>query len=169
MRSRRTLLAVALPMMAFACLAACAPAAEVQVVDASLDLYGAKKVAQTAEMRFVEAIPARLVKNVDQIAKGSLLSCRGDRNYRWAGGVTVELADASDVDELVHEIAEEFAGDRFTIRDVTFEGGLLILKLRAEHAESYLIGPTQDGSAIEVNSFSPCFHLRDDQSPHGYF
>jgi hypothetical protein len=169
MRLKRVIPAAVLPGLITASLAGCSPIKEADVVDPSLDLYSAKAVAQKAELRFVEALPAKLVKRVDQIRKGSLLSCRGDRNYRWAGGVTVEIAEGSDVEELVHEIAGEFAGQRFTVRDVTLEGGLLVLQLRAEHAESYLIGPTSDGSAIDIDSFSPCFHLQGDESPHSYY
>lgn len=135
----------------------------------NLTLEQAKAVAQSREAEIVASLPAEVVVSVDQTAQGSLLSCRGERNYRWAGSSFVALADEADPQELMDDLHAVYSArpDWRSSRETSFDEPEVIL----DHVEGdgYLVGVSRDPLEVEIFSFSPCFHLPEDRSPHGFF
>lgn len=129
-----------------------------------------KEVTQTSESEVVNAIPSESVTKVEQRPKGSLLSCRGDRNFRWAGGTDVHAVPGTDMDAAANELARSFVSraDWSVTREISTFGQPLVV-LRNPAGEAIYITFDADDSWIFVDSFSRCFHLRDDESPHGFY
>lgn len=136
-------------------------------VDPSLDVWSAKAVAQRTAQDIVDVIPSDHVIQAVPRRYGSLLSCRGDRNYRWAGGTDIELREGVDFSAVLDVISTHFAADGLVSRDVSREDRPRI-QLLGEYGSSYVVGLRSESSA-SIDAFSPCFHLPEGQSPRGFF
>jgi hypothetical protein len=129
-----------------------------------------KAVTRTSESEVVNAISSESVTKVEQRPKGSLLSCRGDRNFRWAGGTDVHAVPGTDMDAAADELARSFGfrTDWSVTREVSTFGQPRVV-LQSPGGDEIYITFDADDSWIFVDSFSRCFHLRDDESPHGFY
>lgn len=145
-------------------LSACAGRAN---VDPNLDVWSAKAAARRTAQEIVDVIPRGGVIRVVPRPYGSLLSCRGDRNYRWAGGTDIEMRDGVDFPAVLDVISQHFAAKGFVSRDLSRDDRPRI-QLLGVYGSSYLVGLDSESSAY-IDAFSPCFHLPEGQSPHGFF
>jgi hypothetical protein len=129
-----------------------------------------KELTQTAESEVVEAIPRDYVTRIAQRPKGSLLSCRGDRNFRWAGGTDVRPVHGSDMQAAADELAESFLSraDWAVAQEISTFGHPRVI-VRSPRGERFYVLFDEQEPMIYVDSFSVCFHLRDDESPHGFY
>ncbi|WEK14902.1 MAG: hypothetical protein P0Y48_06850 [Candidatus Microbacterium phytovorans] len=142
----------------------------VTVADPDLTLHGAKAIAQEGERDIVALIPDELIISVDQRPTGSLLSCTGQRNYQWAGGTTVTVIPDTDLDAIVDDIAHAYkAKEPWTVTRRTESAGYPKYLISHPHAASYVVSAWTDPDQVNIYSFSPCFHLPDDMTPHGSY
>ena len=162
MRKRHVIVAVALCIAALG-LSGCGE----EPVDETLTVDEAKAIAQAGELDIVAQIPAELVVDVAQQPLGALLSCEGDRNYTWAGGTVVTVTADADVTEVIDGLRETFAErDGWNAEAETSSFGDPLVRILGPNGDHYLAGGIAEDSVIDIDSYSPCFHLRDDQSPH---
>ena len=138
--------------------------------DRDLTLYGAKAIAQEGERDIVALIPDDLIISVDQRPTGSLLSCTGERNYQWAGGTTVTVIPDTDLDAIVNDIEAHLVdGVTWTSTRTRDVDGSPELNLSSRSAGGYLVAGWIGRDLVQIYSFSPCFHLPDDMTPHGAY
>ncbi|REJ05183.1 hypothetical protein DY023_11470 [Microbacterium bovistercoris] len=127
-------------------------------------------MAQAGELEIVGHIPVELVVSVDQQATGSLLSCEGDRNYTWAGGTVVTLKPNVDVTEVIDGIYNAYAErEGWTAQREESAHGDPQAIIDGPGGDGYLTTGDAERSAIDLDSYSPCFHLPDGQSSRGGF
>ncbi|MFT3797002.1 hypothetical protein [Microbacterium sp.] len=136
---------------------------------ADVTIMEAKAMTQAVELEVARRVPAELVASIDQSPTGSLLSCEGERNYNWAGGITVYLTEGADLDAAIQGFTDANA-DGWTIERETSAAGNPRFAIRSPDgvfilADAYADHPV----SLEASSFSPCFHLPDDESPLGRF
>lgn len=136
-------------------------------VDDSLDVYGAKEVAQSMEVELAGFVPAENVSSSDQLDEGILLSCGIDDVFQWTGHNYLTLVGSVDSDQVVDAIARAFENRApFAARIETTQDGAPRVRVVGPAGASYSLAPSVDGSRIEIFSFSPCFRLSQDLSPH---
>ncbi|MFJ4159423.1 hypothetical protein [Microbacterium testaceum] len=147
-------------------LSGCSTATDRGTVDESLDVYGAKAIAQSMESELAGYIPANSVASKEQLDEGILFSCGADGIYQWTGHNFLTLSAPVDDRELVDEIAQAFA-DRpsFAARLEMTPDGAPRARLAGPAGSSYSLTTSVDRSRIEIFSYSPCFRLPDDMSP----
>ncbi|KQM39588.1 hypothetical protein ASE56_03975 [Microbacterium sp. Leaf203] len=155
-----------LTLVLIGALSGCATAASGAAVDETLDVHGAKAVAQSMENELASYVPASSVASTEQLDKGILLSCGADGIYQWTGHNYLTLSSPVDDKKVVDEVVAGFA-DRppfSALADTTHDGAPSALVVGAA-GSSYSLTLSVDRSRIEILSFSPCFRLPDDMSP----
>lgn len=137
-----------------------------RITDDSLDVYGAKDIAQRMERALSAFVPKEATSSVEQIDSGVLLSCEGDRSFRWTGHLYMDLVTDIDTEPLVDEVAAHYSQEPgfWTERDTTRDG-VPRVRVRGPHGSSYSMALSVDRTRIEILSFSPCFHLADGLHP----
>ncbi|KQM39590.1 hypothetical protein ASE56_03985 [Microbacterium sp. Leaf203] len=139
-------------------------------VDETLDVYGAKAVAQSMEDELAGYVPAGSVSAVEQLDKGILLNCGADGVYQWTGHNYLPLSRPVDVQQLVQEIAQTYANRApFAARVEMTQDGVPRARVVGPAGSSYSLTLSVDRSRIEIFSFSPCFRLPDDMSRRGLY
>jgi hypothetical protein len=125
---------------------------------------------QASESFVVDSIPSRSVNNIKQRPMGSLLSCRGDRNFGWAGGTDIELLPGTNPNALADEVAAVFSSrSDWGVSRETSSFGEPRVALKSPRGERHYVTVDAEYWRVYVDSFSVCFHLRDDESPHGFY
>ncbi|WEK14903.1 MAG: hypothetical protein P0Y48_06855 [Candidatus Microbacterium phytovorans] len=138
--------------------------------DPDLTLHGAKAIAQEGERDIVALIPDDLIVSVDQRPTGSLMSCTGERNYQWSGGTTVTLVGGTNRRLIIDEVVSAYERmDGWSTRDTSDAAGYAQVTIQRPLSGGYLLSAWNDSADINVYSFSPCFHLPDDMTPHGSY
>lgn len=147
-------------------LSGCTTATKGAAVDETLDVYGAKAIAQSIENELAGYIPASSVASTEQLNEGILYSCDADGIYQWTGHNYVTLSSLVDDKKIVDEVVAGF-GDRppfSALADTTHDGAPSAVVM-GPAGSTYLLTLSVDRSRIEIFSFSPCFRLPDDMSP----
>jgi hypothetical protein len=162
---RRSVYAGFAAVLVAALLTGCATSPKEPNVEDDLDVYGAKQIAQEMEQELAAFIPQENIVASAQLAEGVLLSCEGDRTFRWTGHTYVQLTGDPDTEPIVDAVAEEFSErESFAAeRDVT-DDGVPRVRVRGPGASSYSMALSVDHTQMEIFSFSPCFHLPEDMS-----
>lgn len=148
-------------------LTGCAPQSG---VDPDMTSDKAKAIAQAGELEIAALVPEELVTETVQQPTGALLSCEGDRNFVWAGGTVVHLVEgtsAATIEGIISDIADTYAerdGWKATPSAGSSSGDPQV-SLDGPDGDGYLVSGEADNLVIDIDSYSPCFHLRDDQSP----
>ncbi len=146
-------------------LSGCSTTTSGGTVDETLDVYGAKAVAQSMENELAGYVPAGSVSSAEQLDKGILLSCGPDGVYQWTGHNYLTLSGPIDVQETVDEIAQTFASKpTFAAQVEMTRDGAPRARVVGPAGSSYSLTLSVDRSRIEIFSFSPCFRLPDDMS-----
>ncbi|SDO74779.1 hypothetical protein SAMN04487788_0696 [Microbacterium testaceum StLB037] len=162
---RRGLSPLILTLVLIGALSGCATAGSGAAVDETLDVYGAKAVAQSMENELASYVPTSSVASTEQLDKGILLSCGADGIYQWTGHNYLTLSGPVDDRELVDEIAQAFARrPSFAARLEMTPDGAPRARVVGPAGSSYSLTTSVDRSRIEIFSFSPCFRLPDDMS-----
>ncbi len=163
---RRGLSPLILALVLIGALSGCATAASGAAVDETLDVYGAKAVAQSMENELAGYVPASSVASSEQLDEGILWSCGAESIYQWTGHNYVTLSAPVDDKKIVDEVVARFA-DRppfMALADTTHDGAPSAVVV-GPAGSSYSLTLSFDRSRIEILSFSPCFRLPDDMSP----
>ncbi len=163
---RRGFCPLVLALVLISALSGCATAASGAAVDETLDVYGAKAVAQSMENELASYVPASSVASSEQLDKGILWSCGVEGIYQWTGHNYLTLSSPVDDKKVVDEVVAGFA-DRppfSALADTTHDGAPSALVM-GPAGSSYSLTLSVDRSRIEIFSFSPCFRLPDDMSP----
>lgn len=135
-------------------------------VDETLDVHGAKAVAQSMENELADYVPASGVSSVEQLDKGVLITCGLDGVFQWTGHKYLTLSRPVDVRQTVDEIERRFANrSPFASRVEMTQDGVPRARVVGPAGSSYSLTLSVDRSRIEIFSFSPCFRLPDDMSP----
>lgn len=135
-----------------------------------LTISTAKAIAQTGEMEVVKALPSAEVVGIDQVEMGSLVSCRGARNYRWAGAATAALVADSDPLRVISGLFASYRErEGWSASLESTAAGEPRLFLKGPEGEWLIVDGLSDPARIDMSSLSPCFHLPDGQSPNGFF
>ena len=135
-----------------------------------MPIAAAKSITQASEDIVIAMIMAEADADPERRPLGSLLSCRGDRNYRWAGGTDIVRtggAEMSEIADATAAAADLLRGWRASREASAFDAPRVVI--RADDSASFVVTLDAKENVIRVDSFSPCFHLRDDESPHGYY
>ncbi|MFC4138090.1 MULTISPECIES: hypothetical protein [unclassified Microbacterium] len=136
----------------------------------TLNVEEAKAIAQAGASEISEHVPAELVVSVKQNATGVLLSCEGDRNYTWTGRTVVTLTEDADVTDVIDGIYSVYADQEgWTARRKESAHGDPQVIIDGPDSNGYLITGDAEPSTIDLDSYSPCFHLPDGQSSRGSF
>lgn len=134
-------------------------------MDETLDVYGAKAIAQSMENELAGYVPAGSVSSTEQLDKGILLGCGAEGIYQWTGHNYLTLSSPVDDKRIVDEVVEGFASrPPFSALVDTTEDGAPSAVVLGPAGSSYSLTPSVDRSRIEIFSFSPCFRLPDDMS-----
>ena len=146
-------------------LSGCTTATKGAAVDETLDVYGAKAVAQSMENELASYVPAGSVASTEQLDKGILLSCGADGIYQWTGHNYLTLSSPVDDKKVVDKVVAGFANRPpfAALTDTTHDGAPSAL-IVGPAGSSYSLTLSVDRSRIEIFSFSPCFRLPDDMS-----
>lgn len=133
-------------------------------------LEQAKEFAQRGELEIAAAVPAAGVIRVDQRALGSLLSCRGDRNYQWAGGTGIDVVASADLRGMLDAVAATFAQrDGWEVTRPADDDGTPEVYLDRGPLGGFVVSAWSDPTVVNIFSFSPCFHLPEGESSRGLF
>jgi len=162
---RRKLSHVFLPLALIGVLSGCSTATEGGAVDETLDVYGAKAVAQSMENELAGYVPTSSVSSTEQLDKGIILSCGTEGVYQWTGHTYLTLSGPVDDRQLVDEITQAFANrPPFGARLEMTQDGAPRARVAGPAGSSYSLTTSVDRSRIEIFSFSPCFRLPEDMS-----
>jgi hypothetical protein len=135
-----------------------------------LRLKDGKRIAQAGELEIAELIRKEDVTAVHQREKGSLLSCAGDGLYRWAGGTDVEVSAGVNLTDIVDRVAAHYSARAgWSASRDTSPWNEPEAFLQMPNGGRFIVGGAPDRSIIEIFSFSPCFRLQGDESPHSYY
>ena len=139
-------------------------------VENQLTWQEAKRQTQATELEIASMIPEDQVVSIEQLTKGTLLSCDSERRL-WAGRTTVVLVAGADVDGIVRVLADAFReGGEYTVKSYTTITDRDKFQLIAQNREeTYIVGPGIDRGSIEIASASPCFTLPEGVYPGGDF
>jgi len=147
-------------------------------VDKNLTWQEAKAATQKKELEIAAVIPHDLVTKIDQLPKGTLMSCgqtqvydEDERTYKWTGGTDIFLIPGTPQEPLIRAIEEHYKDSRFTtIVDRRLEGTLRIQLYDEANREAYVIGSGFNGpDSVSITSYSPCFELPEETWSGGTF
>ncbi len=151
-------------------LTGCAAASGETGVDESLDVYGAKEIAQEMERELAGYVPATSVASNEQLEEGILLSCGGDGIFQWSGHNYLTLTGELDSEPVVDAVAEDFSErETFTTKRDTTDDGVPRVHVRGPSDSSYSLALSVDRTQVEIFSFSPCFRLAENLSPRAKY
>lgn len=135
-------------------------------MDDGLSIEQAEATTQAVELEITAVVPPEFVGSVEQRPDGVLLSCDGGKGHQWTGQTQILLDGDPDVSDLVTLIGDSFAAKtEYEVDHTPMSDGAPSAHITGAHASGWLVSPWDDGSGIEVLSFSPCFLLPDDMSP----
>ncbi len=133
-------------------------------MDETLDVYGAKAVAQSMENELASYVPASSVASTEQLDKGILLSCGADGIYQWTGHNYLTLSGPVDDREWWTKSHRHSRAGRLSQRARDDARRCPSGAGSRTSGLVYSLTTSVDRSRIEIFSFSPCFRLPDDMS-----
>lgn len=126
-------------------------------------IEAAKAASQSAETRVAGFVPTEDIAEESQTSTGSLLSCSSGK--QWSGNTTLKLVNREDADHLVDLIATKAKDDGFDVERDISRAGTPRATLSDSSGVSMLVGVWNDGTVVNIDSFSMCFALPDDFVP----
>jgi hypothetical protein len=170
-------LALCLAMISLTgCTAFIAPRATTAAVDPSprMSLIEAKEITLTNQREIAVAIPAVNVGSLSHQTTGTLLNCSGGK-YLWSGSSRIALTPGSSVSELLKQVRDRFSGTSgYRALLTTTRSGKLSVEINGPNfgdsgANFYFVDEAENGTVIEIMSFSPCFYMPEDEYAGGTF
>lgn len=144
-------------------LASCVPI--IENVDSDLSLPDAKEYTQTIEREIAEALPAQELLMMKQKETGTFLSCSRDGGYQWAGGLTAQLQQGLEVENVLDPVEQRVRHlDDLTVSRREDDEDSIIDVIGPHHSAWVVRYDRVDGD-VYVTSFSPCIRLPEDVWP----
>jgi uncharacterized protein YaaQ len=122
-------------------------------------IKAAKSASQSAEQLVAGFVPKKEVKSLHQTRTGSLLACSSGK--QWSGNTTLSLVSGQDDSRLVDEISRRAEDSGFDVEQDKTRSGTPRVTLTADSGVSLLVGVWNDGTVVNIDSFSMCFSLPD--------
>jgi hypothetical protein len=126
-------------------------------------IAAAKAASQSAEDTVAAFVPRDEVERRHQIPTGNLLPCSSGK--QWSGNTTMHLVRRYDADRLVDTVARKAARAGLTVERDVSRSGTPRLRLTDDAGVSLLFGVWNQGTVVNIDSFSMCFSLPTGFSP----
>lgn len=126
-------------------------------------IMAAKSAAQSAEDVAAGLVPTSEIDSRRQIPTGNLLPCSSGK--QWSGNTTLQLKRQKDPTGLVDTISQRAEKNGFKVDRDTSRAGTPRATLTDAAGVSLLVGVWNDGTVLNIDSFSMCFSLPEGFSP----
>lgn len=122
-----------------------------------------KRITQASEATAIGLLPAEAVASVDQSPTGVFLRC--SKGYYWAGHVRASLESGAHGSDVLRSLARAASDRGFVVdRETLLEGGHFYT-LASGEGVSLFAGLEENGTLLDIASFSPCIPLPDNYIP----
>lgn len=131
--------------------------------DPEARIAAVKKATQATERKVVNLLSSGDVASVKQIDEGSFLSC--SNGYQWSGNIRATLSSGVVGDDAQRDLASSAAKQGFEVsEDRMLRGGRRYELVNKEGAR-LLVTVWNDGTVLDIDSFSQCFSVPADYDP----
>jgi hypothetical protein len=126
----------------------------------TMDLETAKGIAMAMENEVTALVPAENAGEQTQFDTAHLLGC-GDGEYSWSGHSTVALVGGADAEAILESIAVMWEQKPGVVVERLDER----VDMTGIQGDFYSADVWESGTILKIDSFSPCFPLKDGQHP----
>ncbi|MFF8818356.1 hypothetical protein ACF07D_10220 [Leucobacter sp. NPDC015123] len=138
-------------------------------MDTELTWQEAKAATQEMEREIAALIPKDVVIHVRESDTGTLFQC-GEESHSWYGGMTITVAEGTDIEAIVRDIETHYANTKYIIRNsLDIDGNYQIGVKDPETTTDVLIGEGLEPTHIDFLGSSECFVLPEGVYPGGDF
>ncbi|KTR51332.1 hypothetical protein [Curtobacterium oceanosedimentum] len=123
-------------------------------------LLSAKDTTRAAERSLLDLVPANEVESVQQPDDGAVLQCGS--KYQWSGNVRIGLAPGTRATEARDALARAASDHGFSVSKDEMLSGDVRYEMFDDNRVQLIVTVWNDGSALNVDSGSPCFDLPSD-------
>lgn len=154
--------ACALSIITVSLLAGCVTTGEV-AADPTARIAAAKQMTQSAESKAIELLPDADVERVEQLQRGTFLSC--PNGYQWSGAVTARLKRGVVGSAAQRGLVRSAEAHGFTVSQDRLLTGRPRYELIDSAGVQLLVTVFDGGTVIDIDSASPCIRVPDDFRP----